>query len=250
MYTPIDTVIDGRYLLPPPINRPVSGLRTVVLGVDVGKIRDSSAICAVSYEDHLLAPGDPLCNEPPVFETHYRVLGAERIPLGTSYPAVANRVSLLAKRLYDRDSKGAYHVLCDATGVGGPVIDMIRGSIIPQCHVTAVTLTGGSRGDDSILWRSESSIGKAWLVSRLQAILQSSRLHAPRSEALADLEAMIAELKTFEIRIKPDTGHEQTGAFTTGTHDDLAVALALACAGEHQMVTYGPHTSMLPSPRM
>lgn len=245
MYQPIDTVVDGRYILPPPY-RVDSGTRTVVLGVDCGQIRDYSAVCAVAYEDMCLSPGDALCNEPPVFETQYRVLGAERMPLGTSYPDVAKRVNMLAKRLYDRDSRGDYHCLIDATGVGRPVVDLIRAAMIPACHVTAVTITGTAKGDEAILWRNESSVGKAWLVSRLQAILQSGRLKAPRHAAL---EEMVAELKVFEIRVQAN-GHDTSGAFQVGTHDDLAVALSLACASDHQAVTYGPTSGQLPSPRM
>ena len=247
MFEPIDTVIDGRYVLPPPLRRVNSGNRTVCIGLDCGQVRDYSAICVVEYQDMLFRPGDPLCGEPPVYETHYRVLGAERLELGTSYPDVARRVSQIAKRLYDRDSRGDFHCLVDVTGVGKPVSEIISRLIIPAFRMTAVTLTGSSKGDNSIFWRHESNVGKAWLVSRLQAILQSGRLHAPRDPLLL---ALIDELKVFEIRIKPETGHEQTGAFQVGKHDDLCTALCLCCASDLQSVTYGPEVNFLPSPRM
>ena len=46
------------------------------------------------------------------------VLGAERLQLGTAYPAVAARVAQLACWLYDRNSNGDHHVVADATSVG------------------------------------------------------------------------------------------------------------------------------------
>lgn len=240
------------HMPPPPtalvslLAQPAStGRRLTVLGADIGQIHDPSAICAVEYTERQLTAGDPLFGEPPRYETRYRLLGSERLPLGTSYPDVARRLCLLAKRLYNRDSRGDYHALIDATGVGRPVVDQIRQSIIPQVTVTAVTLTGGSKGDMSILWRRESSVSKMYLVSRLQAILQANRLDAPRDPLM---DAMIAELKVYEIRTKADTGNDEFGAFQVGTHDDLVTALALGCASEIQRVRVGPDFDALPSP--
>jgi hypothetical protein len=239
MFTPLDAATDAA----PPRPRP-GPYRVVTLGVDCGQIHDYSAICAVELSEVTVKAADPLFGEWPIRETHFRVLGAERLPLGTSYPAVAQRLCLLAKRLHDRDSRGDYHALVDATGVGRPVVDLIRGSIIPQCHVTAVTLTGGERGAPDVLWKLEASIGKAYMVSRLQALLQSQRLVAPVDP---DMAAMADELKVYEIKAKPDTGHLQTGAFQVGTHDDLVTALGLACLVDLQEVRYGVAFGELPS---
>ena len=218
--------------------------KTIVLGVDVGKLHDPTAVCACEWTEVVVKPADPLFGEHPIMETHYRVLGAERLPLGTSYPDVAKRINALARRLYERDSAGQYHCLIDATGVGGPVVDMVRAAIIPQCHVTAVTITGGDKGDASIIWRTAGSIGKSYLVSRLQSLLQSGRLVAPRN---TDMEAMAEELKVYEIRTR-DTGTPEMGAFAVGTHDDLVTALALSCIADEQRVRYGPDVDGLPSP--
>jgi hypothetical protein len=110
--------------------------------------------------------------------------------------------------------------------------------------VTAVTLTGGEKGDDDVLWRLEASIGKAYMVSRLQALLQSQRLTAPMD---ADMAAMAEELKVYEIKAKADTGYLQAGAFQVGTHDDLVTALGLACLVDLQEVRYGVAFGELPS---
>ncbi len=191
-----------------------------------------------------LKAADPLFGEWPLRETHFRVLGAQRFPLGTSYPDVARRVNVMVKRLHDRDSRGDYHLLGDSTGVGNSVLDLLRESIIPQCHVTAVTLTGGAKGDPDVLWKREASIAKAYMVSRLQALLQSGRITAPMDP---DMAAMAAELKTFELRAKADTGHLQSGAFSVGAHDDLVCSLGMAVLCDLQEVRYGCSFGDLPS---
>ena len=66
------------------------------------------------------------------------------------------------------------------------------------------------------------SLGKAYLVSRLQALLQSGRLHLPRT---AEAEVLTDELLTYEIRVDKNA-NDRYGAFRVGTHDDLVTALA------------------------
>ena len=242
MFLPLDDVDSlGR---PRPLPGPY---RLLAIGIDIGQIHDPSAFVAVEAHEVTVQAADPLFGEWPLRETHYRVLGGQRLPLGTPYPEVARRANLLAKRLYDWDSRGDVHMLVDSTGVGRPVCDLIRAQVIPQCHVTAVTLTGGDKGDPSVLWRLEASIGKAFLVSRLQALLQSRRIAAPMD---ADMAAMASELKGYEIKAKPETGHLQAGAFAVGAHDDLVTALGLAVLGDLSMseARYGPFVGDLPSP--
>lgn len=70
----------------------------------------------------------------------------------------------------------------------------------------------------------EVSLGKAFLVSRLQALLQTRRLHLPRSP---EAEALAQELLDYEIRVD-ENANDRYGAFRVGTHDDLVTALGLA----------------------
>jgi hypothetical protein len=62
------------------------------------------------------------------------------------------------------------------------------------------------------------------MVSRLQAMFGSGRLHLPKTR---EAGALTAELLNFELRVDPD-GREKSGAFRVGTHDDLVCALGLA----------------------
>ena len=88
-------------------------------------------------------------------------------------------------------------------------------------RVTAVYFTyGDKRTKDN----GTVTLGKAWLVSRLQALLQTNRLHLRRTPEAA---ALAEELLDYEIKVDPD-GDAKFGAFKVGKYDDLVTALGLA----------------------
>ena len=68
-------------------------------------------------------------------------------------------------------------------------------------------------------------IGKAFLVNRLQTLLQHQRIHLPAGHKEAG--ALVEELLNYEIRVG-ENASAKFGAFRTGTHDDLVTALGLA----------------------
>jgi hypothetical protein len=67
-------------------------------------------------------------------------------------------------------------------------------------------------------------LGKADLVSRLQTLLQTGRLHLPRTPGA---ETLARELLEYEIKVAEDA-NESYGAFRVGALDDLVTALGLA----------------------
>jgi len=66
-------------------------------------------------------------------------------------------------------------------------------------------------------------LGKAWVVCRLQVLLQSGQLHLPRS---TEAETLAGELTELEVQIAPDA-NDRYGAFKVGTRDELVTALGL-----------------------
>lgn len=73
------------------------------------------------------------------------------------------------------------------------------------------------------------SIGKAYMVSRLQTLLQGRRLHLPvTSEAIA----LTMELQSYQISVS-ERGHASFNA-RQGAHDDLVIALGLSVGSEPQ----------------
>jgi hypothetical protein len=67
-------------------------------------------------------------------------------------------------------------------------------------------------------------LGKAWLVSRLQVLLQEKRLHLPQD---ANTSTLVQELRTYSHSPAPNAA-DLYGAFKVGTHDDLVNAIGLA----------------------
>ncbi len=183
----------------------------VTIGVDIGQKHDPTAI-AVSDVQLKILPG-------PKDESIHTIRHLERLPLGTPYPQVAERISAVVQGLCTRGViPRALYV--DATGVGQPVVDLLKPV---GMRVTAVYCTHGDRRIVSEDRRSVS-LGKAWLVSRLQALLQTGRILLPETE---EARQLARELKDYEIRVDADA-NEKYGAFKVGTHDDLVTALGLA----------------------
>src|SRR5918993_2366891 len=181
----------------------------LTVDVDVGQRRDPTAIAVVEQEHR----GS---------ETHHIARHLERLPLGTPYPAVAKRVAAVVQGVHSATSGKAPTLYVDATGVGTPIVDVLSAAGVGgMARLKAVYFTHGDRRK---VERSEVKLGKAWLVSRMQALLQSGLLHLPRS---AEAEVLGKELLDYEIRVTEDA-NDRYGAFRVGAHDDLVTALGLA----------------------
>ncbi len=183
----------------------------VSIGVDIGQKHDPTAIAVVQPERRTLEEGDS--------EWHFLVRHLEWLPLGTSYPEVGRRVAAVAAGVVAVVG-GQPTLYIDATGVGQPVVDVLREAGV-RGHLWPVYFTYGDR---RVVEGGEIRLGKGRLVSRLQVLLQAGRLHLPGD---AEAEALTAELFDYEIRASEDA-NERYGAFKVGTHDDLVTALGLA----------------------
>jgi hypothetical protein len=210
---------------------------SVRIGVDVGQRVDPTAIAVCEQEGG-----------------RFVVRHLERLALGTPYPQVAKRISevymgVVARqvaglygddhtdpaRLADEYLGGGYPsserrardmvwLLIDATGVGTPVIDLIREEDqLKEAKVTGCFFTSGDRCDVRP-GAEEASVGKGYLVSRLQALIQTKRIALPHT---AEARALADELLNYEIRVAEDA-NLTAGAFKVGTHDDMVTALGLA----------------------
>jgi len=105
-----------------------------------------------------------------------------------------------------------------------------------DCRRAVVYAVYFNHGDRRLeVSRNEIRLGKAWLVSRLQALLQTGRLHLPRTP---EAEALAVELLDYEIRVDSDA-NDRYGAFKVGTHDDLVTALGLAVQDRQRSFSFG-----------
>jgi hypothetical protein len=144
----------------------------------------------------------------------FQVGHLERAPLGTTYPAIVHHVGRLLGRL----PKGT-ELIIDYTGVGRPVFDMFRHlSVYP----VGVLITNGATETtiDGV-----AHVPKIVLVGRLQALLHEGRLKIQKD--LPEAGALVNELADFRVQFTA-AGHLTFNA-REGRHDDLVLALAIAC---------------------
>jgi len=159
-------------------------------------------------------------------ETVYIVRDLGPIPLGTGYPEVERRIADAVWSPYL--GQRARLVLIDWTGVGRSVGQHVQDEIEARgrdrsapYRIRAITFTAGREYDPA-----SGMMGKAYMVSRLSALLQWDRVILP--EGHRDAAAMREELQEYEVRVSRD-GHDTYGnPERIGKHDDLATALGLA----------------------
>ena len=209
-----------------------------IVGVDLGQQRDPTAIAVI---ERGYVPAGALFNarywhrgreihaarEPVRLEYHVRHL--ERPPLGTSYVDVVERILKLLESLGD----GELVLAVDTTGVGRPVGDMLRRRLEAwvegrqKTEITAawITITGG----DSVT-KAEGGglrVPKRDLASAPLVLMQNKQLKIAQEMPLA--ETLRKELLNFKVKINISTGHDSYEAWREGDHDDLVLAVAMAC---------------------
>lgn len=186
------------------------------IGLDLGQAQDYTALAVIERR----GPRDTCqCAIPAL----------KRYPLGTAYPAIVQDV---AAKL-DRAPAGA-KLIIDSTGVGRPVTDMILEHPLllrRRSDIYAVTITGGdAEGWQGNHWR----VPKRNLVGAVQVLLQSERLKI--AVELPDTRVLIAEMQNFKVTIST-AGHDSYSAWRENQHDDLVLAVALACwASTHAQI--------------
>lgn len=167
------------------------------VGLDLGQAADYTAIAVVE----LVADA-------------FHVRHLQRFALSTTYPAIVDAVAGLMSRLPEYPE-----LAVDATGVGRPVVDLLRTAGL---RPNAVTVTGGSTTThEGMDWW----MPKRDLVGGVQVALQQGRLQIAR--ALPEAETLIHELTNYKVTIS-DAGHDSYGAWRESIHDDLVFAVGLA----------------------
>jgi hypothetical protein len=191
----------------------------VVIGVKAGQRHEPSGLCAAEIVNR---DGGASA------EAHFAARYLERLPAGTRFPEIAERVGEVVLALRER-SAGCSRIYLDATGHGPPLVDLFR-QHAHSVKVMPVYFTHGDRRDAD--WQ-QVRLGKAYLVTRLQLLLQTHRLHLPRT---VQAETLAQDLMSYEIRLPPDA-NDRYGAFPVGTQDDLVTALGLAVQDDERPVS-------------
>jgi hypothetical protein len=209
-----------------------------IVGVDLGQQRDPTAITIIErgyvsagklYNVPYWYNGREIyaAREPVKLEYHVRHL--ERPALGTSYVDVVERIIMLLKSLGDDELV----LTVDMTGVGRPVADMLKRRLEEwleadrSIHLNTawITITGG----DSVTKAEGGGIRvpKRDLASAPLVLMQNKQLKIAEGLQLAD--TLKRELLNFKVKINIATGHDSYEAWREGDHDDLVLAVAMAC---------------------
>ena len=219
------------------------GDNPLTIGIDLGQKSDPTAIVVCEEKLDMIPRRVPAgaggvtttITERGPAPSCWTARAVTRLPLNTSYPDVAKIVAGIVSDLHTRHQAGVrknpwpeapalanIRVIVDATGVGVPVVELIREALKPyKATVVAATFTYGRNLNKHSA--GQWTVGKAYLVGRLQALLQSAAIKLPDTP---EVRALCSELEAYEIRIS-DEGKDTYGA-KTGKHDDMATALGLA----------------------
>lgn len=173
------------------------------IGVDLGQKHDHTAIAVVERSPSLL------------------VRHVERVALGTPYSMV---VAHLREMVGRKEVRRQCALVVDATGLGGPIVEMPRAAGL-GCEITAVTITGGEREQRS--GGLSVSVPKRDLIAGVQVSLENGELRVARG--LKELGSLVRELVNVRMTSGTGMGRVRIGADGCGEHDDLVIALALAC---------------------
>jgi hypothetical protein len=206
----------------PPDNAPQA--ERVILGCDLGEVKDYSALNALQVQKRPRADGGLI--------PHYACRLLVRWPLHTAYEEIIEHVRAIAANLPAPPA-----LVIDATGAGRPVAQMFRRAKLPIKSFVPVLITGGTKveRDAEGYWH----VAKRELVSCVQSALQSGRLKI--STKLKESKTLIRELQTFRSKINISTANESFEGWRTRDHDDTVLATALAVwYGEHFGRRLGP----------
>ncbi len=186
-------------------------------GLDFGKTHDFTALVVLERAE-LQGAWDPVAFG---FRTVtvLRLRYVKRFPLGTEYVEIVQRVK---EMMGSRALNGPRHLVVDATGLGSPIVELLRRAEM-GCRLWPVSITGGDK--DSFadgLYR----VPKRDLVVGLQVLFEQGALQI--AEGLSERAALVKEMSDMRVKVTSG-GHEQYEAGKSGQHDDLVSALSLAC---------------------
>jgi len=194
----------------------------IILSVDLGKQQDFTAftVSEAMPEARKNTRGRNIS----VMVVNVRDI--QRLPLGTDYDEVAQRVhdTFWDERLWlfgqERAKWMGPTLLVDAGGVGDAVADTLRKNLgVPHIRYRLVRGTAETRRRS----RTDYTVPRTVMFQQLYAAFTSDRVRVdPRLRLAKDL---IAELKGLQVERNEETGYEKV-THREGNHDDMAICVA------------------------
>lgn len=194
--------------------------RNYTIGIDLGQVYDYSALAVVERLE--VQTAQPLVGM--TMLDHHHVRHIHRWEKGTGYATVVKETGDLIRRGRLQNAI----ILIDATGVGREVASLYlqayRLGRLGRFWPRPMVITGAREVTDELVPKRE-------LVGKMQTLLQGGRLKIADSLPLADV--LRRELMTFKVKMTP-TGQETYESAREADHDDLVLAVALACWFRHR----------------
>jgi hypothetical protein len=202
------------------------------LGLDLGQVSDPSAIAILDEKTEarvIQDPAEALLGAPgsKVLSRSYLLRQLERPALGTSYPDIVRGVKEFCDNPALRDQ---VDVVVDATGVGRPVIDVMRENGLSPIPVV---ITFGNAGKDVIMDDDGYfRVPKVDIMASLQVLFGSGRLKYPLElldrEGVNLVPVWLMEMERFKMK-QTKSGNMTYEAWRETDHDDIVLAIALPC---------------------
>lgn len=193
------------------------------IGVDIGQALDYTAIAVLSthqkFREKTSLPGTlQYKHEPTMIINYYQIKHLERMALGTKYQDIVRRVQRITDNV---NVARAYYLIVDMTGVGRPVVELMRDANLAP---VGVQITSGYHVAEQ---QYGFSVPKRELVSSLQVLFQSERIKGPKPQIMPEITELKEQLQHFNYKIN-QKGNEVYQAEKEAIHDDLVLAVALA----------------------
>jgi hypothetical protein len=189
---------------------------TFFIGIDLGRTRNYTAMAVLERTWHAATAEQFIRSSGLGYtgEYRFRVVGLDRVSLGTPYPQIVDWVK---GRVREYKVSDIAAVIVDATGVGSAVMDYLKraslgarliGTVVTGNQATPVGVAGLTPAGYYTVSRTE-------LLTGLQIAVQTRRLTITMTEC-HEWEALRRELVLLRMEGK-----------RAGVQDDLAFALAL-----------------------
>lgn len=204
-------------------------------GLDLGSVADFSVLCTVERSPRF-EPGTEPQRRPDRRRWRYTVRWLESWDLGTRYTDIVAGV----RDRFETPALKWTRLAADMTGVGVAVVDQIRAARV-AARVTPVVITAGHKTtrDEKT---GECHVPKKELVSTLLVLMQAGLVKwadprtLPKAGEAGAYRAMLVKLEKelADFRVKLTRAANETFGGDKSQHDDVVLALMLACwLGEH-----------------
>lgn len=204
---------------PEPKVQPTEVERSFVLGVDLGKTHDFTALALVQRikdgTGRWEIDGDKVRRE--VSRVHFECNRIKRLTQGIDWPLIIGEVAASFANVRRLDPRAA--LVVDNNGLGGPIVDQFRAAGL---RPIAVTTHGGMETREAS--HDDLRVPKLELIRRLEAGLKSGELKL----AKGDPDLAILRQEVTEFRLYYTAAGNLSGEHPATGHDDMFFALALA----------------------